>query len=467
MIFNSLSFLVFFPTVVLLYYLIPHRFRWVLLLLASYVFYGYWKIEYLALIVISTLVDFSVGRYLNRETNSGKRKAALALSLLVNLGMLFTFKYANWFINDLLPSAALNGLASVFPSISSGLNLVLPVGISFYTFQTMSYTIDVYYNKVKAESNLAKFALFVSFFPQLVAGPIERFQRLHHQLFEFHHFSYENLKYGLRLMLWGLFIKMCVADNLSPLVDQIFERYTEASSIQLLIGMLGFSIQIYSDFQGYSLIAIGTARVLGIRLIYNFNAPYFAQSIRDFWSRWHISLSTWFRDYLYIPLGGSKVSTLKVSLNVLVVFIVSGLWHGANLTFLAWGAIHGLGYLAQKYFRFHSPSTLIKIANRLVTLTLVCFAWVFFRSVSVTDGFDFIQNIVTSNTNHITLGWNPLIISFAGLFLLSDFVFKHGDIHNWLEHQTLVKRWVVYTFLIYSIFGFSGTVNHPFIYFQF
>ncbi len=333
MIFNSLSFLVFFPTVVLLYYLIPHRFRWVLLLLASYVFYGYWKIEYLSLIVISTLVDFSVGRYLNRETNSGKRKAALALSLLVNLGMLFTFKYANWFINDLLPSAALNGLASVFPSISSGLNLVLPVGISFYTFQTMSYTIDVYYNKVKAESNLAKFALFVSFFPQLVAGPIERFQRLHHQLFEFHHFSYENLKYGLRLMLWGLFIKMCVADNLSPLVDQIFERYTEASSIQLLIGMLGFSIQIYSDFQGYSLIAIGTARVLGIRLIYNFNAPYFAQSIRDFWSRWHISLSTWFRDYLYIPLGGSKVSTLKVSLNVLVVFIVSGLWHGANLTF--------------------------------------------------------------------------------------------------------------------------------------
>ncbi|GAB5538746.1 MAG: MBOAT family protein [Salibacteraceae bacterium] len=390
---------------------------------------------------------------------------ALTASLVVNIGMLFVFKYADWFLTDLTSISAT--WAHDLPYFKDGLNLVLPVGISFYTFQTLSYTIDVYYGRVSAEKNPFKFALFVSYFPQLVAGPIERFGRLHHQLFKDQKLEYHTIRSGIRLMLWGMFIKMCVADNLAPIVDQVFASSSEASSAQLLSGMMSFSLQIYAEFQGYSLIAIGAARTMGVNLIYNFNAPYFARSIREFWSRWHISLSTWFRDYLFIPLGGSRKSNGRIALNILIVFLISGLWHGANLTFIAWGGLHGLVYLAQRWITIKGRGLLIQMSQWLLTLLVVCIAWVFFRSSDVTSALAYIWRMFNAESSDLSIVWDPIVLAFAGLFIASDFVLKHGDLSDWLDRQSFLLRWVTYSFLLYSILGFAGTVNHPFIYFQF
>ncbi len=466
MLFNSIDFLIFLPCVVAIYAILPVRMRWMLLLAASYFFYGFWKVEYLGLIAFSTVVDFFVARQLGKSERADQRKLLLIISLCSNLGLLFTFKYFNWFLDGVLfPIGILS--EGTLNAIQSHWKLILPVGISFYTFQTMGYTIDVYYRKVKPERNLAKFALFVSFFPQLVAGPIERFAHLHTQLFKGSKITYDNFKHGARLALYGLFIKMCVADNISPMVDQVFGAIESASVGQRLLGMSLFAIQIFSDFHGYSLIAIGTARIFDIHLMDNFKSPYLSQSIREFWSRWHISLSTWFRDYLYIPLGGNRSGQLRLMVNILIVFIVSGFWHGANWTFIAWGALHGLGYLIEQRSWNSAAATrsIPGLFRWFITLAIVVVAWVFFRSASIADAFSFLS--FSPVNKNLELDIHHLGIGFALLFLWSDVVFGRVGFHQWLEGKSTFYRWVVYALLIYFIAGFAGTVNHPFIYFQF
>jgi len=463
--FNSLPFLLFLPCVLLLFYGLPHRYRWVLVLLASYFFYGFWKIEYLSLIVFSTTLDYFAARYI--YTQSGfKRKMGLAVSLMSNLGLLAFFKYSGWFINDIaFPLGLLTEQAQT--ALNNMWSFVLPVGISFYTFQTMGYTIDVYYDRIKPEKNLLKLALFVSYFPQLVAGPIERFDRLHAQLFAPIQFDYANFQAGGRMILYGLFIKMCVADNISPIVDQVFAQTNEASIAQLWSGMGLFGIQIYADFHGYSLIAIGTARLFGVHLMTNFRAPYLSLSIREFWSRWHISLSTWFRDYVFIPMGGNRVSNTKLAVNIAVVFLVSGLWHGANWTFVIWGALHGGAYLIERFTLSKWTSGISSTLRWAVTMLVVFVAWVFFRAENFDSAIEFIQGLILNESSGIDLTWSPLVISFVGLFLLSDVVFGVQGFEIWLDSKSKIKRWALYSMLIYFITGFAGVVEHPFIYFQF
>ena len=361
MLFNTLEFALFLPVVIILYYAIPHKFRWILLLAASYYFYMSWRVEYIFLIIISTLIDYFSGRLMEKRPSRRSRLPFLILSLCTNLGLLFFFKYYNFWVGNLNVLFDNFRINEEIPLM----NFLLPVGISFYTFQTLSYSIDVYYGRQKAEKHLGYFALYVSFFPQLVAGPIERYSRLAPQFRTRQLFNYDNLANGLRLILYGLFIKMVIADNLAGIVDQIYNAPEQYSTIDLLTGLFCYSFQIYSDFYGYSVIAIGSALIMGVRIMDNFKTPYLAVNIAEFWQRWHISLSTWFRDYLYFPLGGNRVKIMRWVLNILVVFVISGLWHGANWTFITWGALFGLIYLLEKSVnrllkleRVHAPFSL-------------------------------------------------------------------------------------------------------------
>ena len=466
MLFNSLPFLIFLPTVVVLYYLLPKNTRWFLLLLASYFFYGFWKIEYLSLIVISTTTDYFAARLIYSSKAQVKRKLALAFSLSMNLGLLAFFKYSGWFIEDVANPVGLLG-DDVSLKLMRFMSFALPVGISFYTFQTMGYTIDVYYGKATPERNPLKFALFVSYFPHLVAGPIERFNTLMPQLNREVSYDYRNIQHGARYILYGLFIKMCIADNLAPIVDQIFNQPDIASSSQLVWGMILFGLQIYSDFHGYSLIAIGVAKLMGVDLMKNFDAPYSSLSIREFWSRWHISLSTWFRDYLFIPLGGSRVSTLKLTVNIMAVFLISGLWHGANWTFVVWGALHGLAYLGERWFLSSDTKNTLSVPRWIATMAVVFIAWIFFRSDSINDATLYIARMFAWESGSLSISWDPVLISLLGLFLLSDIHFRNRDFDEWLQTKSSLQRWSVYGLLIFCTTALSGTVNHPFIYFQF
>lgn len=466
MLFNSLPFLIFLPTVVALYYLLPKKTRWILLLLGSYFFYGFWKVEYLSLIVISTTVDYFAAQIIHDSSNQSRRRFALATSLVVNLGLLAFFKYSGWFIQDVASPIGLFDEA-MSARLTSFMSFALPVGISFYTFQTMGYTIDVYYRQAIPERNPLKFALFVSYFPQLVAGPIERFNKLMPQLKKEVAFDYRNIQHGGRFVLYGLFIKMCIADNIAPVVDEIFASHDIASSAQLMWGMILFGLQIYSDFHGYSLIAIGVAKMMGVDLMKNFDAPYSSLSIREFWSRWHISLSTWFRDYLFIPLGGSRVNSIRLVVNVSAVFLISGLWHGANWTFVVWGALHGAAYLLERWFLTNDTRNALKIPRWFVTMLIVFIAWIFFRSETVEQGNLYVARMLSFETGMVNISWDPILISLIGLFLLSDIHLKNRDFDQWLSTKSEVQRWSVYGLLIFCITALSGTVNHPFIYFQF
>jgi D-alanyl-lipoteichoic acid acyltransferase DltB (MBOAT superfamily) len=399
MLFNSLLFLVFFVVVTITYYLLPHKLRWIWLLAASSYFYMYFKPVYILIILFTIVVDYCAGILI--EKSSGKtRRLYLILSLVTNIGVLAFYKYFNFLAGNL------NFLSGAFhgPQLPL-LDFILPIGLSFHTFQAMSYTIEVYRGNQPAERHFGLYALYVMFYPQMVAGPIERPQHILPQLHRVNNFRSSNLITGLFFMAMGLFKKVVIADRLGLYVDPVFTNPHGHSALELLIATYFFSFQIYCDFSGYSDIAIGTALVLGIELMQNFSFPYLASNVSDFWKRWHISLSTWFRDYLYIPLGGSRVNFSVTCINLLIVFMISGLWHGANWKYLVWGLIHGLLLVAYQLFnKFNIRIKGFTFLKWLVTFNLVCLAWVFFRAGTVTDAFYILTKIFNSSSFTYTAG---------------------------------------------------------------
>ena len=471
MLFNTIEFVFFLPIVIILYYLVPHKFRWILLLTASYYFYMSWKAEYIFLIVFSTLVDYFSGLKMEKLPDRKARLPWLILSLVTNLGLLFSFKYFNFAADNLNSLFQTIGLSQEIPLV----NFLLPVGISFYTFQTLSYSIDVYFGRQKAEKHLGYFALYVSFFPQLVAGPIERYSSLAPQFREKHIFTYNNLANGLRLILYGLFIKMVIADNLAGIVDQIYAAPENYSSLDILKGIFFYSFQIYSDFYGYSIIAIGSAQIMGIKLMDNFKTPYLAKNIAEFWQRWHISLSTWFRDYLYYPLGGNKTNKTRWMINILIVFTVSGIWHGASWTFLIWGGLYGVVYLIEKKFntwfkleKTYAAFSLGHIILALKTYTIVAFIWVFFRSQSLEDALNIFKLLFQNTGSSVSqLNIPAYVWYFISAFIVSDVILYNKRFDTWVGNFAFIGRWIIYGVLIFSVIVFAGTDNFPFIYFQF
>lgn len=482
MLFNSFRFLIFFPLVVCFYFVIPHKYRWILLLVASYYFYMCWKAEYLLLIVCSTLIDYFAGLRMGRVAEKEKRRIYLILSLVANLGLLFTFKYFN-FVNESLRQVFQH--FNVLYNVPS-LKVLLPVGISFYTFQTLSYTIDVYRGDREPERHLGIFALYVSFFPQLVAGPIERSTRLLPQFFEKVAFDYRRVKDGLILMAWGFFKKVVIADWVAIFVNQVYNHPEMYPGLPGIVATYFFAFQIYCDFSGYSDIAIGAAQVMGYRLMLNFRRPYFSKSISEFWKRWHISLSSWFRDYLYIPLGGNRVKKARMYLNIFVVFLVSGFWHGANWTFIVWGGLHGAFLLISRWtaewrHRLHRFVGLTKypdlhrLLKVLVTFHLVWFSWIFFRANSISDAFLIIRNLFTAfdPATLLTVSgftFQHFILSVLSIVILlgAELFQRNHDIRGWLSQRPVMLRWAFYYGLIMFILLFGAYDNaNEFIYFQF
>ena len=463
MLFNSVSFLIFFPIVFALYWLIPHKFRWGLLFVASYWFYMSWNPKYVVLILFTTLVSFVAAILIERQDNQKKKRVVLAISSVTCLVVL------SFFTLETEPYL---------------LNILLPVGISFYTFQTMSYVIDVYRGKVSAEHHFGIYATFISFFPQLVAGPIERTDNLLPQIKSQKTFSYSSASYGLKLMAWGYFKKLIVADTISKYVAPVFENPQSFGGGALLISILLFTFQIYCDFSGYSDIAIGVSKILGINLMTNFKSPYFSQNIREFWSRWHISLSTWFRDYLYIPLGGNRVSSLRNSFNLLVTFLVSGLWHGANWNFVVWGGLHGFAQVIEKRLTNGKKSrsgSLVWILKVLVVFCFCVFTWIFFTTQSMQDAvyiithmFDgMLQNPMVyfaQGCSGIGLGKLPFVFLAGSIVILFvyDYVSLHHDVIEVISDLKIYIRWAIYVvFILWVIINLPAVVATEFIYFQF
>ena len=475
MIFNSATFGVFLILVFFIYWKIVHRslrLQNVFILLSSYVFYGWWDIRFLSLILVSSLVDYTAGQKIAASTSPRMRKTWLGLSLIINLGILATFKYFDFFVLSF--QALLEQFG--FHASWSTLNLILPVGISFYTFQTLSYTIDIYRKQLSPTCDWVAFFAFVAFFPQLVAGPIERAKRLLPQFTHRRIFSQRMAIQGCRLFLWGLFKKTVIADNLAVYVDLIYGQPEGFHGWTVILATVFFAFQVYCDFSGYSDMAIGTGRLLGFDLMTNFRTPYFSKSFREFWHRWHISLSTWFRDYVYIPLGGNRGSLYRHLFNLILTFILSGLWHGANFTFLAWGALHGffisiellLGSRTEPHFKVPD---LLKI---VATFCLVSLAWVFFRSDNIGDAFVLLQNIFMLETSHSLLDifdtQRQLIYLSLCLFifLTLEILMKKEDFNQWITKQSRNSRWMIYHLLMISILLFGNFDNAPnFIYFQF
>ncbi len=481
MLFNSLAFLIFFPVVVLLYYALPARLRWVLLLIASYIFYMSWKVEYILLIVLSTIVDYYASIQMSKTEHSAKKKRFLYLSLFSNLGILFTFKYFNFFSENV---AAL-GQALDLVQNPVLLDVILPVGISFYTFQTMSYSIDVYYGRTTVEKHFGRFALFVSFFPQLVAGPIERSQHLLPQFRQHFTFDYENVRQGLMLMAWGLFKKVVIADRVAYFVNIVYNNPADYYGFHVLFATFFFAIQIFCDFSGYSDIAIGAAKVMGFDLMKNFDRPYLSRSIGEFWRRWHISLSSWFRDYVYIPMGGNRVAKWRWYYNLFITFLVSGLWHGAAWTFIIWGGLHGF-YLMYEAATRDARTKLVKsigldkapllwhIIDTVWIILLVCFAWIFFRANSLSDSFLLIGNMFQFSSEQ--LSWEMFgpdyynlifaVIAIFGMEVIHIIHNRHST-YQWLTSRPMVLRWSLYVAIVVLIINFGVFTSEEFIYFQF
>ncbi len=459
--------------VVFFYYLLPYTKRWIFLLFAGYFFYGFLQPQFLLLLLLSTCVDFYFALKISQSPQHNIKKLFLAASLCFNIGLLFVFKYLSLFLKDLDPMMA-NIYRAENPISGLLVNAIyfsIPIGISFYTFQSLSYTFDVYFGKQKAETNLAKYAAFVAYFPPLVAGPIERFNHLSTQIFANHKPLYKNFSNGFRFMLLGFFLKMCIADQAGNYADLIFDKPDDYQSPSVIFGMLMFGIQIYADFSGYSLIAMGASICFGIQLLENFRTPYLSTSITQFWQRWHMSLTSWFKDYLYIPIGGNKVSVPRWVFNILIVFLISGFWHGANYTFIAWGAIHGLGYLLEHFTKPYlniseSRYKLVRFMGGIKTFLLVTVAWVFFRANSFAHAKQVFMAAIKPQGNQNLLIEHQLWI-VLGLFICIDVMLYKRRIDTYLNTKKLGFRWLFYAVVLGAILMFSGTVKHPFVYFQF
>ncbi len=469
MLFNSFEFAIFLPIVFLLYWFVFNKtikLQNLFLLIVGYVFYGWWDWRFLFLIAFSTIFDFTIGILLEKATHSQKRKWLFAASCIVNIGLLGFFKYFNFFIDNFI--SAFDTIGYHIPSVS--LKIILPVGISFYTFQSLSYTTDVFRRKMKPTTDFISFAAFISFFPQLVAGPIER---AFHLLPQFHHkrvFNLDEAIKAMRQILWGLFKKIVIADTLSTYVDAIFTSYDVLPGSTLLLGAIYFSVQIYCDFSGYSSIAIGTARLFGFTLLQNFSYPYFSTSVSQFWRKWHISLTSWFRDYVYIPMGGSHCSLPKTIFNTLFVFALSGFWHGANWTFIIWGLLNGLYLIPNLIFKNKkviSENNLFGIASMLFTFGLITFSWIFFRSNNVAQAFQYINGLFSKSlfsypVQHGMAITIPLITVLFGVEWIRKKeieLFQPQNIHFGL-------RWIIYLCMIIICLAFFKQ-NQSFIYFQF
>ena len=484
MLFNSVHFAVFFAVVTTLYFLLPQKFRWMLLLGSSCYFYMAFIPVYILILGFTIVVDYFAGIFLE-ESKGKKREFYLIASLIANIGVLAVFKYFN-FLSDNL-SVFLNSLG--YHNEIPHLGILLPIGLSFHTFQAMSYTIEVYRGNQKAERHFGIYSLYVMFYPQLVAGPIERPQNLLHQFREKYNFDYYRVTSGLKLMAWGLFKKAVIADRLAILVDNVYNSPQNYNSLSLTIATVFFAFQIYCDFSGYSDMAIGAARVMGFKLMKNFDKPYFSGSVHEFWKRWHISLSSWFKDYLYISLGGNRVTIPRWYLNLFIVFIISGLWHGANWTFIVWGALHGLylifailtGPVRQKINKFLYLDR-VSVLPVLTTFILVTFAWIFFRANSLESAFlisnkiitgfpDILNNLIHIGTSiqYMGLGTNELILAiFLIVFLLiSQLVDSKINISKNIVQMPFYVRWSAYYMLTFAILFLGVFENRQFIYFQF
>lgn len=482
MLFNSIDFAIFLPIIFAIYWLINNKnLKWqnYLLVVASYIFYGWWDWRFLSLILFSSIVDYSIGIGLLKQENLTKRKILLWTSILINLGLLGFFKYYNFFLDNFTTAFSFFGTEIK----SSSLHIILPVGISFYTFQTLSYSIDVYNRKLEPTKDFIAFLAFVSFFPQLVAGPIERSTHLLPQFYKKRNFDYSKAVDGLRQILWGLFKKIVIADNCAEFANLIFNNSADYSGSTLLLGALFFTFQIYGDFSGYSDIAIGTSRLFGFDLMQNFNFPYFSRDIAEFWRRWHISLSTWFRDYLYIPLGGSHGGTWTKIRNTFIIFIVSGFWHGANWTFIVWGALNAIYFLPllltnnnrtniETVALGKTAPSIKDLFYILLTFSLTVFAWIFFRANTIEHATNYISEILSFSLFTIPkfagMGKALTTIILVCVFVLMEW--------NGREHQYAIAnlglkwkrpfRYAMYYTIIIALFWFGGK-EQEFIYFQF
>lgn len=476
MLFNSFEFMLFFPIVFALYWGLPHRFRWILLLAASYFFYMCWDPAFILLILFDTAVTYTAGRLLTRWEDPKRRKWVLGVSLFLCFAVLFVFKYLEFAWSQF---ALLVGIVGWHPDPEL-VKIALPVGISFYTFQTVGYVIDVYRGKVKAEKHFGIYAAFISFFPQLVAGPIERTGNLLPQIRSEKTFDSDGAMYGLRLMIVGFFKKMCIADVLSVYVDRIFNHLGEKTGFAVVLAMIFFTLRIYCDFSGYSDIAIGSAKIMGIDLMKNFKSPYYSSSIREFWSRWHISLSTWFKDYVYIPLGGNRKGKLRTCFNLMITFLVSGIWHGANWTFVLWGALHGAGQVAERLLLPKTDRNRAVRCLRVALTFLFCmFAWVFFRANSVSDAFLSFRLMTEGIGNvkqYISSGLAGMelthvaIIKVAvtvGILTVYDLFAYRQDMITWLGKRPAGVRIVLTCLMLAVILLTFATTPSEFVYFQF
>lgn len=468
MLFNSLDFFLFLPLVLIGYFVLNAKFRWVFLLLVSYFFYAGWKVQYLGLILLSTVIDYYTSNLIYKQENQFKRRVYLGISLVCNFSMLLLFKYFHFLIGGSSWFKHLAETNTNFLWLQFVFEYGIPVGISFYTFQTVSYTVDVYRRRIEPEKNLGKFALYVAFFPQLVAGPIERFSHLHPQLFKKFKPQWKHFRTGLQIMLVGFFLKMVVADNIGFFVSPIFNEPELFSLATKWLGVALFAIQIYADFNGYTLIAIGCAQFFGVQLMNNFQLPYGSYSLREFWTRWHISLSSWFRDYIYIPLGGNKSNRYKWFLAVFLTFFLSGLWHGASVNFIYWGLLHGIFYMfEQRLLPVKRERTLPlweKTIRWSLTMSVVLFGWLLFRIDQMKKVKLFFQN--TTQSNEIV--WPDLTVTLPFvLFFLYELYVRSKRPNEFLENKSTGLRWGIYLVLFGFLLLFSNTGDLPFIYFQF
>ena len=477
MLFNSLSYAIFLPLVFIIYWLLPHKYRWILLFIASYYFYMSWNAKYVFLIFFTTFISYLAAILIEKYQH--KKKLILSLSIIICIGILVFFKYLNFFfeiINEILNLINIQNNKII-------LNILLPVGISFYTFQTLSYVIDVYRGNIKAEKHFGYYATFVSFFPQLVAGPIERPENLLPQLKKEKQFDYNNAILGLKIMAYGFFKKIVVADNLAFYVDKVYNNLPYYQGFSLLLAAIFFSIEIYCDFSGYSDIAKGSAYLLNIELMDNFKAPYFSTNIKEFWSKWHISLSSWFKDYIYIPLGGNRCSKIKHYSNLFITFLISGLWHGANITFVIWGGLNGLLQIFEDVFNIkkiknvYSPLWFIKV---IITFTIMTLTWIFFRAQNINEAIYVFNNMfigIDNFKNYIVSGLYSfdvtplnliihLIIYLVPLTIIDCLSVKYNVIELINKKPTIVRYSLYFGLVILVLLlHYVGEVN--FIYFQF